>query len=215
MTNGTDSNLSRRLREIRKQNRWTLREVSSRTGLATSTLSKVENNQTSLTYDNLVRLAEGLGIDIAELFADAHTPPVTGRRTITLKGQEHTERTPNYDYHYHCADLRRMRMVPIVVDIKARSVDEFGELLRHSGEEFIYVLDGAIEVHTEFYEPVRLEAGESIYLDSTMAHAYIAVGRGNARVLGVCSGIDPDQAADFASLRAGGGRGAAGRARRR
>ena len=83
-------------------------------------------------------------------------------------------------------------MVPILVRVKARSIEEFGDLLRHSGEEFIYVLEGTIEVHTAVYEPVVLKAGESIYLDSSMGHAYISVGEGQAKILGVYSGADPN-----------------------
>ena len=39
----------------------------------------------------------------------------------------------------------------------------------HEGEEFILVLKGLVELHTEFYEPARLEAGDSAYIDSGMA----------------------------------------------
>lgn len=185
--------LGNRLRQLRKQNGWTLSQVSMMSGLATSTLSKVENNQTSLTYDNLLKLAEGLGVNIAELFASEEIRPISGRRTITRNGDEKVQITPNYDYHYHGADLLGMRMIPIFVRVKARNVDDFGKLLRHSGEEFIYVLEGEIEVHTEFYEPVRLKAGESIYLDSTMAHGYVSVSDRDANILGICSGQMPDQ----------------------
>ena len=70
-------------------------------------------------------------------------------------------------------------------------MEEFGDLVRHSGEEYIYVIDGRIEVHTEFYDPVVLEEGESIYLDSQMGHAYVvADGCEEATVLGVCSSAD-------------------------
>jgi len=191
MSKNVRDGLGTRLRQLRKQNGWTLSQVSMMSGLATSTLSKVENNQTSLTYDNLLKLAEGLGVNIAELFAADEIRPISGRRTITRNGDAKLQITPNYDYHFHGADLLGMRMVPIFVRVKARRVDDFGELLRHSGEEFIYVLDGEIEVHTEFYEPVRLKAGESIYLDSTMAHGYISVSDEDANILGVCSGQAP------------------------
>ena len=48
-----------------------------------------------------------------------------------------------------------------------------------------------MEIHTEFYDPIVLEAGESIYLDSSMGHAYVAAdGCDEASVLGVCSSAD-------------------------
>ncbi len=180
--------LSQHLRQLRKQRGWTLSQLSIRTGLATSTLSKVENGQSSLTYDNILKVANGFGIGISELFADQVAVTVKGRRSITRLGEEKTQDTENYEYKYHSTDLKNAQMVPIVVKVHARSIDEFGPLLQHSGEEFIFVISGAIEVHTEFYAPTRLAAGESIYLDSTMAHGYVSVGEGDATVLGVCSG---------------------------
>ena len=68
---------------------------------------------------------------------------------------------------------------------------EFGALVRHPGEEYIYVIEGRIDIHTEFYDTVTLEAGESIYIDSNMGHAYVcAEGCKEALVLGVCSAAE-------------------------
>ena len=180
------------LRSIRSHLRLTLAEVSARTGLAVSTLSKVENGQLSLTYDKLLMLSEGLQIDINALFdAEPALPEVatrapTGRRSIAREGSGLLVETPSYDYRYLCTDLARKAMVPILITIRARSTVELGALSVHAGEEFIYVLDGRIEVHTEFYEPVTLGRGEGIYLDSTMQHGSLTVGRRRALVLNVC-----------------------------
>ncbi len=65
--NDAKSSLGDILRDIRSRNHWTLAEVSAMTGLAVSTLSKVENNQMQLTYDRLIQLAQGISVDIAEL----------------------------------------------------------------------------------------------------------------------------------------------------
>jgi uncharacterized cupin superfamily protein len=86
--------------------------------------------------------------------------------------------------------LLSKRFVPIVADIKARSIDAFGEFIRHPGEEYAYVLEGVIELHTELYAPVLLRAGDSIYFDSGMGHAYVAAAPGRCRVLAICSGSE-------------------------
>jgi quercetin dioxygenase-like cupin family protein len=92
-----------------------------------------------------------------------------------------------------CPELRRKRMVPTVTRVRAKSIEEFGELVHHPGEEYIYVLRGPIEIHTEFYEPILLQTGESIYIDSTMGHAYVAPdGSEDAMVLGVCASAEED-----------------------
>ncbi len=172
---------------LRRRNGWTLAEVGRMTGLAVSTLSKVENGQISLTYDNIVKLSEGLGVDVSELFSPKKTRSVGGRRLITRRSDERTLETEKYIYRYHATDLRDAAMVPIVVELKAGNSKEFGALMTHSGEEFIFVLEGEVEVFTEFYEPVSLKIGESIYLDSTMGHGYVRAGTAPARILGVCS----------------------------
>lgn len=186
--------LGQRLQILRRRRGWTLRDVSERSGLAISTLSKVERNQMSLTYDRLLQLAEGLGIGMAELFApDAPGSAVTARRAVSPPGEGVIQETPNYEYRYLCTEIAHKRMVPILARIRARNIVEFGPLISHAGEEFIYVLEGEIDVHTEHYDVVRLEAGGSIYLDSTMGHAYIAA-EGEALVIAVCSSEEPDLA---------------------
>ena len=186
--------LGKLLRALRGRGGWTLREMSERSGIPVSTLSKVEHDRLTLTYDKLQQLSQRLGIRMSDLFAessDPQEPSVTARRSIGRLDKAIQVTSPNYDYHYLCPELRRKRMIPIVTNIRAKTVEQFGDLVRHSGEEYIYVLEGRIEVHTEFYDPVLLERGESIYLDSQMGHAYIvAEGCEEASVLGICSSAD-------------------------
>jgi len=183
------------LRALRARRGWTLNQMSDRTGIPVSTLSKVEHDRLTLTYDKLLQLSQRLNMRMSELFAeeDAAQEPaaVTGRRSVgSLEGAVEVS-TPNYEYHYLCPELRRKRMIPVVTKIRARSLEEFGELVRHPGEEFVFVLKGTIEVHTEFYDPVVLGEGESIYLDSTMGHAYVAAeGCEEASVMGVNSAAE-------------------------
>src|SRR5580700_6409156 len=187
------STLGSLLRSLRLRNRWTLKEMSERSSIPVSTLSKVEHDRLTLTYDKLVQLSQRLNIPISELFADAGAaePAVTARRSIGHVEDAVRVNTKNYDYYYLCPELRKKRMVPILTRIRAKSAEEFGALVHHSGEEYIYVLKGVIKVLTEFYDPVVLSIGESIYLDSNMGHAYVtAEGCDEAVVLGVCSSTD-------------------------
>lgn len=182
------------LRGLRTRNNWTLKEMSERCGIPISTLSKVEHDRLSLTYDKLLQISQRLNIRMSELFAEpdsAGETQVTARRSIARLDDAVRVTTPNYDYFYLSPELRRKRMIPVLTRVRAKSIDEFGKLVRHSGEEYIHVLEGAIEVHTEFYDPMRLEAGEGVYIDSNMGHAYIAAeGCDEALLLGVCSSAD-------------------------
>ena len=192
------------IRALRARNGWTLKEMSERTGIPFSTLSKVEHDRLTLTYDKLVQLGERLNLRMSELFAETDelaSPPVMARRSIGSVDNAVAVQTPNYAYHYLFPELRKKGMIPIVTRILAKSLEEFGPLVRHSGEEWMYVISGAIEVHTEFYEAVRLEAGQAIYLDSAMGHAYLlAPGCKEAMVVGACANAGADQAQTLMDL---------------
>jgi transcriptional regulator with XRE-family HTH domain len=198
------STLGSLLRSLRMRNRWTLKEMSERSNIPVSTLSKVEHDRLTLTYDKLVQLSQRLNIPISELFADpagAPEPAVTARRSIGHVEDAVRVNTKNYDYYYLCPELRKKRMVPILARIRAKSAEEFGALVHHSGEEYIYVLKGGIKVLTEFYDPVALRVGESIYIDSNMGHAYVtAEGCDEATVLAMCSSTDESLMESLLSL---------------
>ena len=182
------------LRGIRAHHGWTLKEMSARSGIPLSTLSKVEHDRLTLTYDKLQLLSQRLNMTMSELFAEPDNSPepaVTARRSIGRVQDAVRVKTPNYDYYYLCPELRRKRMIPVLAHVRAKTLDQFGELVRHSGEEYTYVLEGRVVLHTEFYDPVTLEAGESVYIDSNMGHAYLAgEGCGEAVVLCACSSGD-------------------------
>ena len=206
-TSNERSTLGSLISLVRERNGWTLREMSDKAGIPLSTLAKVEADKLSLTYDKLQQFTSRLGMTLADFLSQADTPaagaapPVfTARRSLTGNGNSVQVSTPNYDYEYLCADLREKRMVPMITRIRAHDIKEFGELIRHQGEEFVFVLEGTIEVHLQFYTPVTLSVGQGIYLDSSMGHAYTAKDCESALVMGVCSSEDPDLARALISL---------------
>lgn len=177
MLSPTPPTLGALLRGLRSREGWTLKEMSARSGIPVSTLSKIEHDRLTLTYDKLQMLARRLGLRLSELFAeteDGPAQPITARRSLGDVARSVRVETPNYDYYYLCTELRRKRMIPVVTKIRARSAEQFGDLVRHSGEEFLYVLSGKVVVQTEFYDPVTLEPGQALYIDSSMGHAYLA-----------------------------------------
>jgi transcriptional regulator with XRE-family HTH domain len=203
-----NSTLGSLIRLVRKKNSWTLRQLSEKVGIPLSTLAKVEADKLSLTYDKLQQFAARLGLSMTEFLAQGEAsaasalPVVTARRSLSDNGNSIQISTPNYDYEYLCADLRQKRMVPILTRIRSRDIRQFGEQVRHQGEEFIFVLEGTIEVHLQFYNPVTLKTGQGIYIDSTMGHAYVTKDCDSALVLGVCSSEDPNLASELISLAA-------------
>ena len=164
------------LRGWRMRHGLTLKEMSARTGVPFSTLAKVEHDRLTLTYEKLQLISERLGTPLSALFSESAGPHSTGpnsRRSMATRAGALHVATPNYDYFYMSPELRNKAMIPVYAVIKAATLEEFGDLVRHRGEEFFYVLKGRVAVHTEFYDPVVLDAGEGIYFDGGMGHAYV------------------------------------------
>jgi transcriptional regulator with XRE-family HTH domain len=182
---------SRAIRQARIAQGLSLRALSARANLPYSTLSKLENGKMGLSYDKLIRLAQALNVDIKDIVADAEAPPpplAVGRRSITRAGDRMDADSERHVHHYPAADLLGKMMVPIIVDVQARSVEELGGLVRHAGEEYLYILSGHMELHSDLYAPLPLGPGDSVYFDSGMAHAYVRTGEEPCKVLAVCAG---------------------------
>jgi transcriptional regulator with XRE-family HTH domain len=198
----TDPSPGAALRAARKEQGLSLRALSARIGMPFSTLSKLENGKMSMTYDYLGRLAQGLGVDISLLVAGApppSRPAAVGRRSVARAGQWPDANSERHHHYYPAADLRGKLMVPIIVDVTAHTVEEMGGLVRHAGEEYLHVLTGRMELHSDLYEPLPLNEGDSVYFDSAMAHAYVRVGEEPCRVLSVCAGEGIQRLAQSAS----------------
>ena len=179
-----------RVREIRKRLGKTLQDVGAVAGLSKSTVSKIENGTLSVSYDNLVRLANALSIDVSELFAGPTPEPAVqanSRRSLSRAGSGEVYETEQYRYEMLCGDLQPKKMFPIVATLRAHTVSSAKELIRHPGEEFVYVLEGTVEVHSEFYSPQLLRPGDCMYFDSTMGHALITNGETDAKILWVAT----------------------------
>lgn len=177
--------LGGRLKTLRQERDWTLADAAEATGIARSSLSKIENGQMSPTYDLLLKLARGFVVDIADLFAAAQTVTAPGRMAVTRAktGQHHLNAL--YDHEILAGALARKKIQPFRTAIKPLAKGTSPDWAGHSGEEFLFVLAGRVIFYTEHYEPVTLEAGDSLYIDSSMRHAAASAGPGDAEVLWV------------------------------
>src|SRR5690348_8995913 len=114
------------MRRIRSERNWTLAEMSIAVGIPLSTLARIEHDRASLTYDKLLQLSERLEIGMMELFSMPPVPqnPVaTGRRSISGEANTVTVVLRNYDDKYLCSELRKKIITPIIVEVKASSID--------------------------------------------------------------------------------------------
>src|SRR5882762_6540788 len=118
MASASRSSLGARLRALRLEKNWRISDVSQMTGLAASTISKVENNRMSLTYDKLQQLAHGLSMDMAELLGERREAErldlAAARRSLERAGEGALITTEHYEYRYLNTDLAPKSMVPSI-----------------------------------------------------------------------------------------------------
>ena len=182
--------LGQRLRDSRKLRRLTLKDLSVRSGVALSTLSKMELGQTSVAYDKLAAVARALSLDVGQLFdTRARTPAGARAPTVVWSDARAAPAygSDTYEYRMLATDFPGKHMTPLHGRILARKLDQFPDFIRHPGQEFVIVLAGQVRIHFETGEIVELGRHESAYFDSGTGHVYLSLGRTEAQVLVVMS----------------------------
>ena len=182
-------NIGRTLADLRQNRGWTLKTLSEATGVSVPVLSKIENNQTGISFETAMKIMGSLSMSLDELTGGWRTPtPLAGRRAMNPEGTALRIPSINRTYELFATELRQKRMVPMITTVDTRHVDDWGPLSRHAGEEWIYVLSGSVSLHSEFYAPLVMRPGDSVYIDSGMGHALVALNDSQARVLSVYAG---------------------------
>jgi transcriptional regulator with XRE-family HTH domain len=186
--------MASRLRRLREARGLTIQAVADRGGIAISTVSKIERNLMAPTYDRFTRLARGLGVDVAELFADESSRFETGGVAVARRGAFGYHETENYSYEMLFPQVRGKAMVPMMGTLKPLEQMRFDRMVSHGGEEFLLVLEGRVIVQLADRDDVLLDQGDSLYFDSGRGHLYASALDAPARILVVCT--QPDAARD-------------------
>ena len=173
------------IKDLRKSKGLTLAELSGRCGVAISTISKIENNKTSPTYDVLSRVAQGLGTDFSSLINRSATTFAPGCRAVTRAGSSRPIDSEQGHFEWHGADLVNKSMEPTLIRVSLREKPK--KIQGHHGEDFVLVLEGSVEFHMDFYSPLPMSVGDSVYFDASVPHIFVSTGEGDALILSITS----------------------------
>ena len=173
------------IRKLRLARGWTLAELSGEAGIPLSTLSRVELGQNALKYGNLMRLCRALDVDLQGLVArEADTAwAASGRRSVTRADGGRLVRVAGQAGRLAAEDLTARALTPVLLDVTATSLAEHGPLASYPSEAHLLVLDGAVVLHSQFYAPLALAAGDGVYFDARTGFAVLAADKKGARVL--------------------------------
>lgn len=175
-----------RMKSVRESKSLTLTDVAQRTGFSEATIAAIERGEIVPPLGDMVKLAKALEMKMGYLLAQGETQPYTvvrkkGRKPISRYDSQRTQRY-GYLYETLAPEKKDRNMEPFLVTLVPTSGEEPPST--HQGEEFIFVLDGEVEVLLGDHREV-LTAEDSIYYDSTLPHRVRALGEGNARILAV------------------------------
>jgi len=177
-----------KIRQIREMKKVSLEELAERSGIELTTIQKIEQDKYVPSLAPLIKIARALGVRLGTFLDDIDSyGPVVVRAEEYHKGVRFTsqpsESREHLNFYSLAYDKAGRNMEPFIVEIEPGQISDF-MLSSHEGEEFIFVLEGEVEINygKEIY---KLSKGDSIYLDSIVMHNVHAGSHQPAKILAV------------------------------
>lgn len=169
--------------EIRAARRMTLADLGQRSGVAASTISRIENRQTSPTFAVLQKIAAGLSVPVSSLLSKPRDRFAGGRRSVIRAGEGTPLQAPHGRYQLLAEEIATKEMAPALLYVPPGPPMMGG----HPGEEFFMVIRGSIHFHMEYYAPLLMKEGDSVYFDAGTPHAVTSATDEEAVILSIVS----------------------------
>ena len=163
-----------KIKSIRETKQISVSELAERTGLAEEQINRIESNVDIPSLAPLIKIARALGVRLGTFLDDQDEVGAvicrkeeSAKSTISFSNNSMNART-----HMHYQSLSKSKadrhMEPFIIDIEATNETNY-EVSSHEGEEFIFVMEGKVEIAYGKKNHV-IEAGDSIYYDSIVPH---------------------------------------------
>ncbi|GAV31856.1 predicted transcriptional regulators [Coriobacteriaceae bacterium EMTCatB1] len=184
-----DDRIGKKLTTVRESLGLSREELAERAACDVSVIERLESGELAPSLAPLIKITRALGVRLGTLLDDdANVGPVVCRaadaeRTARLKSLETSSDAGVLDFYSLAAGKSSRHMEPFLIDVNPAGASSHAPS-QHEGEEFIYVLEGEIEV-AYGKEVHRLAPGDSIYYDSIVPHEVRAAGDAPARILAV------------------------------
>ena len=185
----TNEDFAKKIKDIRTRQDMSIEDLAERSGVKQEVLEAMEDGEVIPSLTPLTKMARALGVRLGTFLDD--TPelgPVITRggkteNSLYFSGREDvTNATTNLEFHSLGAGKIDRNIDPFLIDIEFEEGEK--ELSSHEGEEFIYVLEGQIEV---IYgkDTFTIGEGDTIFYDSAVPHHLHATGEDSAKILAV------------------------------
>lgn len=184
----TNKNIGNKIKSIRESKSISLEDIAERSGLALEQIERIENGTDLPSLAPLIKISRVLGIRLGTILDDlTEDGPVVCRQeeaieSISFSNNATTIRK-HMDYRSLAGTKSDRHMEPFIIDVNETEEKEF-QLSSHEGEEFIYVMQGTMEI-SYGQSTYVLGEGDSIYYDSIIPHHVHALDGQAAKILAV------------------------------
>jgi len=162
-----------KIKNLRKSRKITKKNLSKETNLSLDLLKSIEDGAAVPSLTPLTKIARALGVRLGTFLDDApQNGPVVvesgkSNQVVYFSGEENQTDISSLDFYSLGAGKNDRHMEPFIIDVHTNK-GEFN-LSSHEGEEFIYVIEGEIEVKYG-QDSYVIGKGDSIYYDSIIPH---------------------------------------------
>ncbi len=182
--------IGHKIKSIRESKNITVEEISERSGLTVEQINSIENDQNLPSLGPLIKIARALGVRLGTFMDDSDDlgPVVTrasereANKSISFSNGA-TDARKHMEYHPLAQQKAGRHMEPFVIDINPEENPEF-QLSAHEGEEFIFVMEGEIEL-VYGKDTFHLNQGDTIYYDSIVKHHLHGAPGKSAKILAI------------------------------
>ncbi|SHI34460.1 transcriptional regulator, XRE family with cupin sensor [Tangfeifania diversioriginum] len=181
-------NLGEKIKQFREFRQISREDLALNANLDITQLEEIEEKAAFPSLGHLIKISRALGVRIGTFLDDQdQVGPVIVKAGEEKKSHSFSTKDESTREHLNFFSLAQDKagrhMEPFIVEIEPSKESDY-KLSTHEGEEFIYVLEGSIEINygKELY---RINKGDTIYLDSVVAHNVHAAGKQPAKILAV------------------------------
>ena len=179
-----------KIKGLRETKNLSIEEIAERSGLTVEQINSIENDVNLPSLGPLIKIARALGVRLGTFMDDndALGPVVTRAKdrekdsSISFSNGA-TDARKHMEYHPLAQQKAGRHMEPFVIDINPEENPNF-QLTAHEGEEFIYVMQGEVEIEYG-KDKYLLTEGDSIFYDSIVKHHVHGAPGKSAKILAV------------------------------
>jgi len=173
--------IGERIKGVRMLNKLTVEEFAKQVGTTSKLLSQYEDSSVEIPVSFLHDISHHFDISMTELLSGESAK--LSVYSVVRKGKGvGVSRRKDYDYQSLAYNFADRTIDPFYITIEPKPEGCPISMVCHSGQEFHYVLDGAVRVKIDKHETV-LNEGDSVYFDSTYPHSIEAMGGKSAHMI--------------------------------